>query len=811
MGKNQEINFRANSKKMNASLLCALTFTLAFRVCNGELPAAADYTPPPGSPLAKGEHPRIFVTSSKLPQLKTKILNYYQSDLQNFITHLDEMLHIPPGTGDLEEWNDIIGAARSYAFLYLIDPMSIPGIASQYSRQKYGKKAIDLALFLAENLPDRWTETHHGAKNLATDKGGLASLALQVVYDWTHDLSTEEDRRRIADRLMSLWNNRYDSKKVKLENHYATNVHVYAGALCFYGDTDLGPIYTTKANEMMRSFHDVFLRRQLGVAEKLFEGSSDWIEGDSYSQDSYTGIMLLAAAAGSAMGERYFETNPWLRYAPLFLYYNIMPMPYKGEYFFSQQNTSSVIDVRDQFTSAIMNMSASMLENVDPQLSGFAAWFTQKSPYGLQVENYKYNDPHLFDLFYKFLMGSSHIAPKSPEASNIPLSARLGQMHAMRSDHSLEDATLIQFFCPKFWYENGHNEQEQGAFNIHRFGTLAISAANSKNAGKELPRVDKNGKGFVQNNIFGLGGSDFELAPDMEDAKGMADTPDRFYNGAPEHIGTVEAREYLQGLYDYINYNYTNSYKGGSRASLARRALVYLRGPVNHEYVVVMDRVNSPHEKYFVIHTPTEPIALEKQWLPKLQGHWTSTGRTISVVNRIDRAHGQMYLTSVFPEKIEMHKFGGPGHEWVWADGMPLDYDPQRFSEKAAYLLSSYTLQIRSQNNQFLTVMQVGDANTIGKKASVQALSGKDWIGVLLGQERVVVFSKSENLLSNISYQVSSLKPVQHLLTELVPQKPFSVLKSGNIVATGSTGPNGTISFKDTPGRTATYMIQVGK
>ncbi|MFQ5632642.1 MAG: hypothetical protein ACE5I1_28065, partial [bacterium] len=229
---------------MKVPLICALIFAFALKACNSELPAAADYSPPPGSPLANGEHPRIFITKSMLPELKSKVLKYYRSDLQNFINHLEEMYLIPAGTGDLDDWNDIIGAARSYAFLYLIDPESIGGLSTQYGRKKFGTKAIELAIFLAENLPDRWKDTHPGAKNLSTKKGGLASLALQVVYDWTHDLSTLEQRRRIADRLISLWNNRYDSKKVKLENHYAANVHVYAGALCFFGDTELGGIYT---------------------------------------------------------------------------------------------------------------------------------------------------------------------------------------------------------------------------------------------------------------------------------------------------------------------------------------------------------------------------------------------------------------------------------------------------------------------------------------------------------------------------------------------------------------------------------------
>lgn len=317
----------------------------------------------------------------------------------------------------------------------------------------------------------------------------------------------------------------------------------------------------------------------------------------------------------------------------------------------------------------------------------------------------------------------------------------------------------------------------------------------------------------MQNNVLGIGGGNNEMEPDLRDEgeRGKGDAPEHFVIGAPEHIGTVEALEYKEDNYDYINYNYTNSYAGGSRASLARRALVYLRGPVNSEYVVVMDRVDSGHEKYFVLHTPTEPAVVDQQWQPVADGHWTAKSKAVTVINRLDRAHGQMYLTSVFPQTSEMHKFGGPGYEWVWADGSPMDYDPDRFSEKAAYLLSAHTLQIRSQENQFLTVMQIGDANTIGAKAPVRALAGQSWIGAYLGNERVVVFSKNESPLKRVSYNLAGSKPVMQLITEVQVNKPFAVKKGENVIATGSTGKNGTVYFTDTPGRNATYVIEIAQ
>lgn len=768
------------------------------------------FTSPAGSPLANGEHPRLFITKQTLGQLRNKIATYYHSDFQKFVDFMDRLYTTSPGSGDLGEWNEIFGAARSYALLYLVDPATISGIRATHSKTDYGRKAIDLALHISRKLPGSWNEPHHGAKTLTTSDGGLATLALQVVYDWTHDLTTLDERRAMADRLIILWDNKYDNDKVKLENHYAANTHAYGGALCFYGDTDLGSSYMAKAQIMMDSFQDVFVDRQLGVAELLFEGSSDWIEGDTYSMDAFIGIGILAAAAGPALGVNYFAGNSWLREAALYLYYNLVPMPYKGTYYYTQHNTSSVLTSEDSNPSQLMNIVASQLAESDPDLAGFAAWFCEQSPYGRDVDAYKYYDPHLFDFFYKFIFGTKHIPKKSPEQAIIPLSKQLGQAHVMRSDHSVGDATLIQFYAHQYWYPNGHNEPEFGAINIHRFGPLAVPASNTKNSGDGIPRVKSDGKGMAMNNVFGMG-DDPRLDVEMPSIRPEnADHPDDFAPGSLPHIGHVEARESWENEWDYINYNYTRSYSAGTKTELARRALVYLRGPVNSEYLVVMDRVKSDRQKYFLLHTPVDIEALDGNWRANGRGHWVMDGRAVSVTNRIDRAHGRMFVYSVFPATVELHKFGGPGYEWVWADGTPLDYSASDFSELASYLFGDHTLQIRSSDDFFLTAIKIGDANTLPELV-VEKLEGDNWAGALLDKTRLVVFSKTETPLQDFSYTIESDKWVKHLIFEVDRRRVFTVLKDGKTVTSGSTASTGRIFFYDLPGGRATYTIRLGE
>ncbi len=778
---------------------------LAAMLTAGSASAAAGPTVPPDSPLARGEHPRLFVTARDVEQLRKKISTHYAADFQRFINAMDRLYDTAPGEGGLQRNNVVFGATRSFALLYLLDPKTIPGAHASHSRDEYGRKAIELALYIVRKLPDKYREAHHGAVVLSGSQGGLAVLALQVAYDWTHPISTLREKRKIADKLITLWQHRYNSKRPKLENHYAANAHIYAAALSFYGARELGPSYLPRAAEMMRSFDDIFLTRQLGIAARLYEGRSDWHEGDSYSMDGYLGLMILAGASGSALGKNLFAENPWLRYAPYYIYFNIRPVPYKGDYYFTQHNTSKGMKANRYPPSNVMNISAAMLNDIDPDLAGFAAWFCEQSPYGLPVEKYKYYAPEIHDVFYKFLFGTRHVKKKTPQEAGIPLSTFLGLRYVMRSDHGLKDATLIQFTAPKYWYPNGHNEQDIGNINIHRFGPLAVSSVNSKNAGRGVPRVKRHGKAMVYNNILGLG-PDPKLSLQLSSFGKYRDLPSDYQDGTVAHIGTVEARLHKSGQFDYINYNYSRAYK--SKASLARRALVYLRGQVNNEFVILLDRVKSSQQKYFVLHTVGDITALEKNWFPMGSGHWVSPARKFSVTNRIDQAHGRMIITSVLPKKATFHKFGGKGYEWVLADGSRLNYKGD-LGERGIFLLGDHTLQIRSNDGLFLTVMQIGDANTLHTPAAVRELEGPGMTGVELNGKRVVIFSRTEKPLRQLRYSVTGTGFMQHLIVEVVKNRPWRATKDGRKVAEGNTGDAGAISFADMTRTGARYQIIV--
>ena len=136
------------------------------------------FTPPNGSPIQKGEHPRIFATQADIVAMRQRIERFYKADFQAFVNHMDAYYNNSPGSGIFDEWNDIFCGAQSYALLYQVDPATISGITASPPKDYYGRRAIQFGTHIASRLPGGWQEPHHGASSLASGEGGVASLAL---------------------------------------------------------------------------------------------------------------------------------------------------------------------------------------------------------------------------------------------------------------------------------------------------------------------------------------------------------------------------------------------------------------------------------------------------------------------------------------------------------------------------------------------------------------------------------------------------------------------------------------------------------
>ncbi|MGH7494274.1 MAG: hypothetical protein ACREOO_18030 [bacterium] len=753
------------------------------------------YLPPPNSPLARKVHPRLFFAPEDLPKLRQRLQTLYPAEFQRFVTALDKCFEELPENKDRSlEYFD----TKNFAFLYLIDPGQMRGIQFGHTREDYGRKARELAMYLKrETRGDR-----HSSANLQSERGGYHNLALAVAYDWLYPLLTLEDRRALADAMIRLYENRDKDANIgeyeKLSNQVTGYIHAgTAAALATWGD-DLGPNYSAKAQEMLDFFNAVFLQRILETADKVFEGPG-WSEGCNYYRLGLTNISFLAGAASSALGRNLFYEYDLLRYNIIHLYYNILPLKLRDNYYFSRHDTNSLNEVIGYEVSRLMQISAGALRQADPRMAGFAQWLITASGLGLAVEEYKHFNPRFDDLFFSFIWGSKEVPALAPEAVNLPLTYKLGLGQVvMKSSFDKDNSTHLIFWAPKYWY-SPHAHHDQSSFTIFKYGSLALDAGNSKNA-DDMPRGNSS-REAVFHNILGLydpkepeevGDPNF-----MEFTFSSAKRTDYwkdagFQPGGGNHIGDVRALESGED-FDYVDYDYTRAYKGerSSKATAAHRRFVYLRGPENREFVLIHDLVESPLEKRWLLHTAFEP---------EIQGD------QISVTNTFDAAHGRMLVKSLLPAKKEVLKVGGEGQWFVDAEWKFIKARGP-YTDWGAYWTGSWRAEIRAQDGEFLTVMQIGDARTLQAMAPVVKIESASHTGALIDNKRLVLFSKKTGAPNGAEYQISASQTVSHLIGGLPPNAFVKIKKNGKMHLNMKTGAQGVLFFQDNPGGSVKYEI----
>jgi hypothetical protein len=607
--------------------------------------------------------------------------------------------------------------------------------------------------------------------------------------------------------------------KPGIENHKAVWVHEVAfPALALYGDPALSDSQRQAAASALEDFYQVFIVRQLQAGSAAFvnslgEPSTGSPEGDSYADDVYSGFMWVAGAASSAMGENLFAKYAFLRDLPYFIYAYTIPLKVDGEYQFDNQDTSTMQEVGENHSRLMLGYGWH-LRQAEPDRAAFAAWWVYQSPYGVPPDSFKYGSPVRTDLFFKFLWGMPDVAPKDPQAAGVPLALRLGNFDVLRSDHHSEDATRLLFWNTTYWYRNGHQEVEISSINLQKYGTLLVDYINSKNAGDDIPKC-RGGKAPLHNNLLGINSGGDSLGFSLgETEPGQGDPmPAWFYPGSPAQVGQNRAVEHVPGSYDYIHYDYTRAFKGGSQVDKAARQLVYLRGPLNEEFIILHDVLESAVEKRWVARVPFDLELLDGAWSAQNDYTWTGSGRTFSMANRYQGvAHGQLFIHSLLPEQVEVLKFGGPQAPYVDAGGSPFctDFGGRSYGERAKYWTGQYRLELRSPEGEFLTVMQVGDANTLRSMAPVARISAGVAEGVQVSN-RVVLFAKDPNgpPLEHVTYKVHASGELQHLVVNLVPDAQYELSIDGQTRILYSTS-QGTLSFSEagSGGRTLTLRKQ---
>jgi hypothetical protein len=295
------------------------------------------------------------------------------------------------------------------------------------------------------------------------------------------------------------------------------------------------------------------------------------------------------------------------------------------------------------------------------------------------------------------------------------------------------------------WDMYGHEPgTDAGHFTLHKFGNLIVHAGNGKSGEGVVENFT--GTNFARNVIGIRRGTEavLQFAPARK-------TFDPFWlTRGIDRIGLGGAliADQVGGVLDYVAFDATLSWT--DRADAVERELVYLRGPTNAEYVVVLDRIalrNQADVPIWKVWTAAPSDFSAGVQTGGQAGIWEASGRPVArVVNQRSGlktpyfespdTHGALFVTPVWPSRLRMRILGGTNREFQDLNGATPFGTPAMTDGAQEYLgwgrIETWPLD-RTDRHVFLHVLQPGDARTIGTPTTATPLASTDgaWLARL--------------------------------------------------------------------------------
>ena len=186
MGVSCRLPVRRVGRVMRPAVQASLASLVVLFVAAGRADA---YTPLPGSPLATGEHPRLFVNADTLPDVAAKCTGA-MADVYTIIKGKADSMVAETGTPDPGYyWNYLEDDVRTLCFVGMIE-RELGHDASAY---------LSRAIEYLEVIYGQSTGLPGGSSGYPFEAGITAFAA---VYDWMYDLLTPTQRQRYGGELL---------------------------------------------------------------------------------------------------------------------------------------------------------------------------------------------------------------------------------------------------------------------------------------------------------------------------------------------------------------------------------------------------------------------------------------------------------------------------------------------------------------------------------------------------------------------------------------------------------------------------------
>jgi hypothetical protein len=402
---------------------------------------------------AVAQNPSVLVSSDEIASLREKAATSH-NDIWRKIEHYAESQiesrppaeHRLPNVDSSVPWKDYGSRVYPFAFSAMLT-----------GEPRYARLLRDWILGMCE-----WS--YWGPRSEGNSDLGAAHvlLAVSIGYDWGYDVLTVEERRmveaKVAVQAEILWESATGARDAfwrdayRLNHNHINNVALGVAGIVFRDVLPQAARWKAQA--------DANIERVLGAFEGVTDGS--YHEGYNYWNYSLTYLLLYLELRRQHDGVDLFRGNVWLRNAPYFRLYGMMP------------DSRKALDIAD---SRPLNRSPSdILRRLASEYgNGHAEWLVQRRGPDDTAES-----AHMAP--WEFLWYDPRVEPRDP--SDLPLARHFADWGVviMRSGWGTDD-TFVSFKSGapggRFGFEQvrdgvpeagslgaGHDDPDQNSFTF---------------------------------------------------------------------------------------------------------------------------------------------------------------------------------------------------------------------------------------------------------------------------------------------------------------------------------------------------------
>jgi len=780
------------------------------------------YTPLPGSPLAKNEHPRIFVTPATLPAMAARATGSHSAMYNAIKARADDLL-----TGTIS-----FHSGAYSCFIY--DKTATLALVAMIEKQNgnayavYRDRAFVYAQYILDNTnPWDMTSLYQGWSFDIRGRSGTLSL----VYDWLYSELEATLKANIHTFLVNVYKGLHNIDRPSGPGQVRRSVygtaywlewgsHVWFSVV-LYGDGQGDKALIDDALEATNAeVHDYQIPVLNILGGALHNG---W--GYQLGNGGMSFSLLNLLAWQTAAGEVVFNDTFALKDYPKYFLYARKP----------DNTLIKINDTYDTYCSIWINAVdhynyAHGRQTLLPLLYTYKDGF---SKYIVDLKDFSYAQ---YEQWRNLLFYENTVAAIEPSSTleKVKFSPGTGMLFG-RSDW--ESDALFYTFRNRDQFGN-HSDAKQNSFTIfYKGSSLAINNGNYPPGAYSSPHTkDYYERTISSNSILVFDPSEtFRIFnKDLYVDGGQKFGDDSL--GASGYTGGYGNLNYTQESHDASEYNtadnqyetaqnYTWIKGDATRAYNKNKVTNFVREFIHlkPDYFLVFDRVSSTNKdfkKKWLLHSIGEPIlnGIEDFTCAEdLQaGEAACQGDPNAGISKsydsnlakITNGNARLFCKTLLPNNPVIRKLGGEGYRF-WVDNanqnlIPLYYQPS--------VTGGWRIEVSpstaSRDDLFLHILYPTESTTtiMPETSLISSYSG-DMEGALIKDPttpRIVMFSKNSAQIENVIYlaDYESTQIGKHLIVDLVPNTIYDIYKNGEKIEEKISSDHGLIHFETSGGFT---------